>query len=136
MADDHAFCHHESGFCHAWLCVSGSFRDGLLPTLPATSPCGTASRSGKKRRPHRQNRTATTDRFDLPEAKLVVKGTATESTIRVSVDGLLFEFYLRFTRTSEIDARLLEVNAIDLKANRALLGFPQKILHAYKRKGS
>lgn len=74
---------------------------------------------------------ATTDRFDLPEAKPVVKGAAAESTIQGSVKGLPFEFYLRFTRTSEIDAGLLEVNAIDLKTNQTLPGFPRKIVHAY-----
>lgn len=78
-----------------------------------------------------KDRMATTDRFDLPESKPVVKGAAAESTVQGGVEGLPFEFYLRLTRLNDTDPGLLEVNVIDRKTNQTLAGFPRKIPWAY-----
>ena len=77
-----------------------------------------------------KDRMATTDRYDLPAAKAVIKGAAAESTIQGGVDGLPFEFYLRLTRSSNADPGLLEVNVIDRKTRQTLPGFPKKIPQA------
>lgn len=83
-----------------------------------------------------KDRMGTTDRYDLPASKPILKGPAAEQVIQGTTENVPLEFYVRLTRTGDTDQGRLEVNIVDPATRKSLAGFPRKIGPALEKPGT